>query len=353
MSNPSNCEGNERLGSNPQINRSRLLLLFCGITSCASPQIDTSISTPKEVVQSASVAVTVSQRAVERVFQLEPTIEVAPEVREEKRNCRPDMVDVKGEYCVDRYEGHLVDTDEGKLFSPYYTPNPQAGKKQHNRWFYKQGKTNMKIDLLTKLPPVEEWQFTDDYGLLAKSEPGELPSGYITKTQAVEACDNAGKRLCTTDEWITACQGEDKTVHPYGNRFKYGECNIHNPYHPSLVLTGNAGTNHDDPRLNTLSYKGVPLLKPTGSKPACISKWGDDGIYDMEGNLSEWIASSGRGFRGGAYFRSGELGCNMSHGSHSVEYYDYSIGIRCCSDTEPKVQDTNTCEVRKSVRYCR
>ncbi len=36
---------------------------------------------------------------------------------------------------------------------------------------------------------------------------GVMPQGYISGEVAELACEEAGKRLCTSDEWLRACQG--------------------------------------------------------------------------------------------------------------------------------------------------
>ena len=38
-------------------------------------------------------------------------------------------------------------------------------------------------------------------------------------------CQDHHKRLCTEDEWISACQGEQRRAYPYGNEHVDGRCN--------------------------------------------------------------------------------------------------------------------------------
>ena len=90
-----------------------------------------------------------------------------------------------------------------------------------------------------------------------------------------------------------------------------------------------------DPRYNLLSYDGSPLLAKTGAHLECVSKWGDDGIYDMVGNLAEWVEDGRKGnrgtFLGGFYAIHAKIGCDKEEPAHGKYYYDYSIGARCCS----------------------
>jgi formylglycine-generating enzyme required for sulfatase activity len=75
-----------------------------------------------------------------------------------------------------------------------------------------------------------------------------------------------------------------------------------------------------------------PLLRKTGDTPECVSRWGDDGAYDMAGNLDEWIDDPGGTFVGGFFSRATKNGCLARVDNHSPEYFDYSIGTRCCDD---------------------
>jgi formylglycine-generating enzyme required for sulfatase activity len=101
---------------------------------------------------------------------------------------------------------------------------------------------------------------SDDYGaacidsgvgcldLYAVSIPGVAPSRRLTWFQAIAAARNAGKRLLTNAEWQAAALGT-----PDGA--------------PCLVTIGPPGG-------------------PTGSA-GCVS---NTGLFDMVGNLSEWVA---------------------------------------------------------------
>ena len=74
-------------------------------------------------------------------------------------------------------------------------------------------------------------------------------------------------------------------------------------------------------------------LERTGARAACRT---DEGLFDMVGNLHEWIADADGTFRGGYYMdttQNGE-GCGYQTTAHSFDYHDYSTGFRCCADPE-------------------
>jgi len=109
-------------------------------------------------------------------------------------------------------------------------------------------------------------------------------------------------------------------------------CNVYRLIHPAAVLHGSASLGHRDPRLN-LVYEGEsPLLRTTGETAACASHWDDDRIFDMVGNVDEWVEDGM--FLGGFYSRSTTQGCESKVSVHAPAYYDYSTGTRCCRDAE-------------------
>jgi hypothetical protein len=59
-------------------------------------------------------------------------------------------------------------------------------------------------------------------------------------------------------------------------------------------------------------------------------------IFDMVGNLDEWIADETGVFVGGFYSRATDKGCDARISNHSPNYYDYSVGTRCCRDPQQR-----------------
>jgi sulfatase modifying factor 1 len=168
----------------------------------------------------------------------------------------------------------------------------------------------------------------------AVSRRGVVPQGYVSGKVAAEACRHAHKRLCTHDEWTLACRGERHTQFPYGEEYRAGACNVYRNDHPAALLHGNASLGHSDPRLGLVKGDDGDLLRPTGSTPKCASRWGDDAIYDMVGNVDEWVDDPDGTFVGGFFSRSTRSGCDATVKTHPYEYWDYSTGVRCCRDPE-------------------
>jgi formylglycine-generating enzyme required for sulfatase activity len=215
----------------------------------------------------------------------------------------------RGRFCIDRYEAALVRVaHDGRV----------------SRW-----PGNRSVD------GVES-------EMMAISRRGVEPQGYISGRQAALACEHAGKRLCTEDEWASACRGPGDKRYPYGARRRGAACNDRpgpSDDHPVLRLfEAHAKKGEDrrdmwlprwmnDPRLHELPR----TVTATGAFAECTNEYG---AFDMVGNLHEWLADSSGVFAGGYFMdtaRNGQ-GCEYRTRAHGAGYHDYSTGFRCCAD---------------------
>jgi formylglycine-generating enzyme len=245
--------------------------------------------------------------------------------------CPPEMVDVQGAFCIDRFEATLYDRKTGNRLSPYYHPSPEVTRREYERWQRSRADAKTDEGRRQPVPAPDEWALgARHFEPLAKVEPDATPNGYMSAEAAQRACENAGKRLCSDQEWVTACRGQHNTKFPYGHFYEEGRCNVFRATHPARVLHGDASSGHLDPRLNQVTEAGDPLLRLTGATPACRSEWNGDAVYDMVGNLDEWVDDPDGTFVGGFYSRSTREGCDARVEVHSYDYYDYSLGMRCC-----------------------
>jgi hypothetical protein len=250
------------------------------------------------------------------------------------RACPEDMVLVKEHLCVDRYEAQLVDAATGQVLSPFYPVRSDYS------WFLKSVRDRSKehfdnggtgLGRTMPFPAFPAWQKSGKLEPLARSREGVEPNGYVNMNVAKSACERAGKRLCTLDEWRTACRGKAGRKHPYGDTFEAGKCNVFREDSPGRILFDNASLGMLDPRMNLVEAKGKPLFRKTGGTPTCTSEW-DEPIYDMVGNLDEWVDDPDGTFVGGFYSRSTKEGCDTIVTAHVPGYQDYSTGVRCCRD---------------------
>lgn len=246
--------------------------------------------------------------------------------------CAADMVDVAGAFCVDRFEAILVDAKSGAQLSPYYHPTPWLAERDRREWLARAPVVGPPEARRLPLPELPAFQLETGVVFRAASAPGRTPNAYLDLEVARTACGNAGKRLCKKKEWLSACRSVHSTRHPYGEALDVARCNLGAALHPGIALHGRSTLDGRDPRLNLVEVGGRTLLRPTGTLLGCASEWGDDAAWDMEGNLDEWIDDPEGTFVGGFYARETHWGCDAKIEIHSADYYDYSLGARCCSD---------------------
>lgn len=211
--------------------------------------------------------------------------------------CPRNMVSIGGRFCIDRYEASLVEVLPGGLERPFpYTQSPASVQ------------------------------------VRAVSEPHVYPQAYISQREAKAACQASGKRLCKAEEWRGACRGAEQRVYPYGNQRQGGTCNDHGRSPLGVVYKGDPSVygswdKMNDPALNQVEG----TLAKSGEHEACTT---DTGIYDMVGNLHEWIDDPRGTFVGGYYLDTEQngSGCGYTTDRHGTFYHDYSTGFRCCAD---------------------
>ena len=241
--------------------------------------------------------------------------------------CPGDMVDVGGRFCIDRYEASLVDSRLGRGVSPYF-PARRADAIAAFEMF-RNARPRDGVDA-PELPVPPPFELEEGFGVRATSRAFVVPNGYLSGPVASEACEAAGKRLCTVAEWTFACRGEQNRRFPYGDDYQDEACNVFREAHPASLLHGDASIHHLDPRLNLVKSARGPLLRRTGETPRCRSDWSGDAVFDMVGNLDEWVDAAEGTFVGGFYSRGTRDGCDAKVETHPFEFFDYSVGVRCC-----------------------
>jgi len=123
-----------------------------------------------------------------------------------------------------------------------------------------------------------------------------MPLGNISYEKAQQLCEEKGKRLCTVDEWQWACGGLEGYTYPYGWNFEEKTCNA----------------------------EGIQSIGKSGAFDKCYSKFG---VYDMVGNIFEWVrGTNGEPMLMGGPFSKCQTVSPGVHGNPKPQ-----IGFRCCT----------------------
>ncbi len=181
--------------------------------------------------------------------------------------------------------------------------------------------------------PASPFQTIAGRTVRAVAAAGLVPQGYVGGDEAEDACLAAGKRLCTSEEWLAACRGPELRTFPYGANHVDGACNdVYAGGHPVVDLFGTSegvwdAEHMNDPRIN----QQAGTVAASGRFAECVTP---EGVFDLHGNLHEWVADVAGTFRGG-FFADAALngaGCLYATTAHDRTYHDYSTGLRCCRD---------------------
>jgi formylglycine-generating enzyme required for sulfatase activity len=166
-----------------------------------------------------------------------------------------EMVQVpEGPFIMGSKDGDPDEVPERQVFlKAFYLDRKEVSQEEYAR-FAK----------MTKRPLPKIEVFEDDQSKLLQPEFAAMS---MTWDEAAAYCKWAGKRLPTEAEWEKAGRGEGKRKYAWGDTF----------------MNGRANANVDG------SEDGYRYLAPPGSFE---TGRGPYGIYDMTGNVAEWVADS-------------------------------------------------------------
>lgn len=158
----------------------------------------------------------------------------------------------EGPFTMGGNEGDPDETPEHQVYvKEFYMDKKEVTQGEYDRFvrMVKRGKPFIPV-------------FEDDISKILRPD---LPAIGMAWTDADAYCKWAGKRLPTEAEWEKAGRGQSKKRYPWGNDFGRGYANVEGD---------------DD---------GFPYLAPPGSFESGRSPYG---LYDMAGNVAEWVADT-------------------------------------------------------------
>lgn len=167
----------------------------------------------------------------------------------------------------------------------------------------------------------------------APNEEGTRPFAGKTAIEGEAWCQERGKRLCTETEWMRACQGTRKYNWPYGPTYERHRCTDDKTWKmPNWKLI----SSYPSPE-GAAEIERLYQADPSGSRTGCVS---EDGVYDLTGNVVEWVARSYPNrtnykhvMKGCYWVGCSEItppNCAYINMAHAGTFRSYEAGFRCC-----------------------
>lgn len=174
------------------------------------------------------------------------------------------------------------------------------------------------MDGLTVKIDTFEAAIVDGKAVSGKHNVPAIRTSWVT---AKAACEAAGKRLCTEQEWVSVCQNA-KAADDNQNG-EYADDMIEGTAYPYADF-------HDKTRC--WDGKEGDQFRPvyTGELPGCATP---GGVYDLTGNVEEWVGdSAGKAvLLGGAWdTKDDHARCYRRNDTFGAGYANARTGFRCC-----------------------
>jgi formylglycine-generating enzyme required for sulfatase activity len=164
-----------------------------------------------------------------------------------------EMVQItEGPFTMGSNEGDPDEAPEHQVFvKEFYIDKREVTQGEYERFvrMVKRGKPFIPV-------------FEDDIKKILRSD---LPAVGMSWGDAEAYCKWAGKRLPSEAEWEKTGRGQSNKRYPWGNDFGTGHANVEG------------------------DEDGFPYLAPPGSFESGRSPYG---VYDMTGNVAEWVADT-------------------------------------------------------------
>lgn len=162
---------------------------------------------------------------------------------------------------------------------------------------------------------------------------GAHPFAGKTALEGEEWCGKQGKRLCTENEWLKACRGRNNQNWPYGPTYVRSRCNDDKTWKsPDWKLI----ESYPSPAA-VAEVQRLYQADPSGSRTGCVS---EDGIYDLTGNVVEWVVRSNPNRTNNKHVMKGcywvgcsektPPNCSYTNIAHAGSFRSYEAGFRCC-----------------------
>ncbi len=160
----------------------------------------------------------------------------------------------------------------------------------------------------------------------APNRRGASPIVMASYRSAERWCAKAGKRVCGEREWELACEGPEHLPLSYGWAVNTNLCNSNKGW-KAVDFAKFDGPRDAAVKEASKLWQGAP----SGRYASCVSPFG---IYDMNGNVEEWVTSrESREWPGalmGGFWAKPWTGCRGTNDAHQPTFAFYETGFRCC-----------------------
>jgi hypothetical protein len=168
----------------------------------------------------------------------------------------------------------------------------------------------------------------------ACSVTGRMPWTNITYSQAQAACAAAGGRLCTEAEWQKACQYWSGSGGVCSWSYSGDASHDCHSYAATTCNTNDYNNGNDNV---SRTNPGTDKVLATGSLGSCYREHNSARVYDLSGNVKEWVQARSSGvnpLRGGA-MNNTAIGtrCDFNFTLADNNFLFFNAGFRCCYGT--------------------
>ena len=169
---------------------------------------------------------------------------------------------------------------------------------------------------------IDPYEAAITVGGKAVSQP-DLEPAHADYYTAQDACRRAGKRLCTEEEWVSACTGKP-AVDNNSNKM-FADDTVEGDMYPY-------GPYHEDGYCMDRADKRTGQSAPTGTHARCRTP---TAIFDLAGNIAEWAeaANDKPTLLGGDMSSATGAACNRRTFSTPAGSRNRTTGFRCCADS--------------------
>ena len=176
------------------------------------------------------------------------------------------------------------------------------------------------------------WNWRAPFGAPAQDNE---PAVQLTFDEAQQICQHAGKRLPQDSEWVNAAYVEQRSQAPagfiQGKRYLYPNGDTARESHCLEGCSAAKGT----------APKGS-LTRGTGHLPVMTTRPGVNGLYDMGGNVWEWV-DTGKGdervTRGGSWWYDASRQVMADLATKPKDTLVGYVGFRCVANSRSQTTE--------------